>query len=107
MERETTTLSIGQHTFKVKTYATAREMNAIQSVFFKNTKAEIVGDAPRINDFDLSSEYQLRLEMVRQLVVAMDDNTENIVDRCEDLPSHTFMELTKALDDLVKKKGTA
>lgn len=104
MERETTTLTTEKHSFEVKTYATAKETNVIQSAGFKGAKVEIVGQKPKITDFDPSVQYHIELEMIRQLVVGMDDAKENVVARCEELPNSEFQSLIEQLDELIAKK---
>jgi hypothetical protein len=104
MERETKTIKIEDHTFEVKSYATAKETNAIQSAYFKGAKVEVVGQQPKISEFDPSVQYNVQLEMVRQIVVKMDDSAENIVDRCEELPNEVFQELAGEIDQLIAKK---
>jgi hypothetical protein len=104
MERETTELKVQGHTFEVKTYATARETNVIQSAYFKGAKVEVVGQQPKISEFDPSVQYHVQLEMIRQLVVKMDDKPENIVERCEELPNGVFQELAGEIDQLIAKK---
>lgn len=104
MERETKKLSIGSNTFTIKTYATARELNTIQSAYFKGSKVEIVGETPKISEFDPSVQYNVQLEMIRQLVVSINGDTAKIVESCEELPSEQFDELCATLDGLVAKK---
>lgn len=104
MDRETKELKITKHTFAVKTYATAREVNAIQSAYFTGAKVEVVGQEPKIREFNPSVQYTVQLEMVKQMVTAMDGTAESIVERCEELPNDTFQELADALDALVSKK---
>lgn len=102
--RETTTFSIKDHKFEVKTYATAKETNLIQSAYFIGAKVEVIGEQPKINEFDPSVQYKVRLEMIRQLIVKMDDSSDNIVGRCEDLPADLFDELASTLDETIAKK---
>lgn len=104
MDRETTTLEIGDHKFVAKTYATARETNTIQSALFKETKVEVQGQTPKITDFSPSAEFEMKLEMARQLIVTMDGSNENIAERCENLPNEVFQELSVELDALISKK---
>lgn len=104
MDRETTTLTIGKHTYEVRTYATAREANLIQGAYFKGAKVEVVGQQPKISEFDPSVQYNVQLEMVRQLVVKMDDSADSLTERCEDLPNGEFQELAVKLDELISKK---
>ena len=104
MERETTTLQVQNHSFVVKTYATARETNQIQSAYAKAVNFAVEGDKPKIQGVDPAQLYNVQLEMVRQLVVEMDDDKQKIVERCEDLPNDIFQDLSQQLDDLVAKK---
>lgn len=105
MDRETTTIKTKNHSFEVKTYATAREVNAIQSVYFEGAKIEIVGETPKINEFNPSVQYNVQLATIEQLVVEMDGDKQNIKNRCEDLPSGEFDELTAQLDAIASKKN--
>lgn len=104
MERDTTELTLGTNSFKVKTYATAREANAIQQAYFKGTKLEVVGDQPKISEFNPGVQFDVHQEMIRQMVVSMDESSERIVERCVDLPNNDFAELVTALDQLISKK---
>lgn len=104
MDREVTTINAGHHTFSVKTYATAKEASIIQQAYFKGTKVELVGDQPKINEFNPNVQYEVQLELIRQMVVSMDDITEDIVARCENLPKDVFDTLVEQLDGLVAKK---
>lgn len=105
MERETTTIKTKNHSFVVKAYATAREVNTIQKVYFEGSKIEIVGEAPKISEFDPSVQFNVQLETIAQMVLSMDESGDNIVKRCEDLPSGEFEELAAQLDELVTKKN--
>ncbi len=107
MERETTIITVGSHTFKVKTYATAREHNAILAPFYQAAKAEMVGNLPKFANVELSFQYQMRLEMIRQMVVEMDESTANIVERCEQLPIEEFDALSDAIDNVLGKKKSS
>lgn len=62
-DRETRTLTIGQYSFSVKTYATAREVNAIQRVYFRGTKVDVVGQEPRIQEFNPDVQFEVQKEM--------------------------------------------
>lgn len=105
--RETASITIGEHTFTHYTYATAREMNAIQKSLFVGAKVEIVGEVPKINDFDPTVQYRAQVALVEQLVVAMDDITDRkqIVEACQDLPDNVFQELATHLDTIATKKN--
>lgn len=104
MERETTAIGIENHTFLVKTYASAREVNAIQGAYFRGSKVEVVGDQPKISDFNPAVQAEVQKEMVAQMVVKADDQTEGIADYCLDLPNHIYVELCRELDQIIAKK---
>lgn len=104
MPRETKALSIDGHNFIVKTYATAREANAIQSTYFKGSKVEVIGDQAKMSEFNPGVQQEVEKELVNQMVVSLDDNIENIVERCLDLPSDIYRELLVQLDTLTSKK---
>lgn len=104
MERPTTILSIDDHKFEAKTYATAQEANEIQKAYFKGAKVEVVGQEPKISEFDPSVDFNVKLELIAQIVVSMDGDANNVVARCKDLPAETFDELTSKLDELIAKK---
>lgn len=105
MERETKTIEIENHKFVVKTYATAKETNAIQSAYFKGSKVELVGDQPKISEFNPTVQYEVKLALVGQIVVEMDGSKDNIVNRCEELKDEVFQELTTQIDTLITKKN--
>jgi hypothetical protein len=104
MDRETKEITVGKHIFLARTYLTAREAQAIQQTYFKGTKLEIVGEAPKISEFNPAVQYDVQQEMIRQAVISMDGDTANIVDRCLDLPSTEYDTLVAELDALVSKK---
>jgi len=104
MERDTKELKAGNHTLIAKTYATAREYQAIQQAYFTGTKLEVVGDQPKISEFNPGVQFDVHQEMIRQMVVSMDGDGANVVERCLDLPSDVFDEVTAALDAIVTKK---
>lgn len=104
MDREVTTITIDNHTFAVKTYATAREVAAIQNVYFKGARLEMVGDQPKISEFNANVQYEVKVEMVRQLVTSFDGDASNIVERAQDLPDEQFQQLAEALDAIASKK---
>lgn len=109
--RETKTITVHDHTFTVKTYATARELNTIQGFVFKGMKVGVQGGAenpqPKFDQIDLSVEFDMKVEMVRQLVVQLDEETdpEKIVKYVtEECPNFVFDDLVEHLDLLIQKK---
>lgn len=104
MERETKELSLSGHAYVVKAYATAREAHAIQQAYFTGTKVDVLGDQPRISEFNPGVQFEVQQELIRQIVVSMDGSPDAIVDRCTELPNDQFEELVLELDQLVSKK---
>ncbi|MCR2833476.1 hypothetical protein [Parerythrobacter lacustris] len=104
MDRTTQTITIGEHTFVAKSYATAREAQMVRQALFKGNRVEMSGEVPKISEFNTESQFEMTQELIRQMVVSMDGSTENLVDRCLDLPSSEFDELIDGLDAIVSKK---
>lgn len=104
MERETKEISIHPYTFVVKTYATAREANTIQQAVFRGTKVEVIGEQPKISEFNPAAQHEVEKEMIAQMVISLDGNADNLVDRCLDLPVDVYREIVEKLDALVSKK---
>jgi len=104
MDRETQNIKIGTNEFIVKSYATAREANAIQQAYFKGTKMEVVGEQPKISEFNPGVQFEVSQEMIAQMVISVNGTGEATIDRCLDLPNTEFNELIAALDAIVSKK---
>ena len=106
MERETTEKTIGAHTLKVKTYTSAREVNAIQQAYRNAVTTKITDGKPEIEELNIFEVYSVQLEMVKQLVVAIDGDAEKIDERVQDIPNDDFLELSTYLDSIISKKNT-
>lgn len=102
--RETKIIKIGAHSFTIKTYATAREANTIQQAYFAGTKVELVGENPQIKDFNPGVQFEVEQEIIKQMVINMDESTDDILNRVLDLPADEFNELVVTLDTLIAKK---
>lgn len=104
MDRDTKEIQVGENKIVVKTYATAREHQAIQQAYFKGTKFEVVGEKPNISEINPGVMFDVQQEMVRQLVLSMNGNAESVLDRCLDLPQAEFAAVVAVLDEIVSKK---
>jgi hypothetical protein len=104
MDRETKPIDVSNHKFVVKTYATAREHQAIQQAYFKGTRVEVVGEQPKISEINPGILNEVHQEMIIQLVDVMDGRTDDIVNRCLDLPHGDFAILVGFLDEIISKK---
>lgn len=102
--RDTILIQAGKVNFKVKSYATAREHQAIQQSYFKGTKLEVVGDQPKISEFNPSIQFEVEKEMINQMVIAIEGDESNIVEKCLDLPHDVYKDLVTQLDGIVSKK---
>jgi hypothetical protein len=105
MNRETKTIKIGNNEFVVKTYASAREANAIKQAYFKGTKVEVVDEKPRISEFNPTAQQEVEKEMVSQIVVSLNGSIDNVLEKALDLPAAEYNSLVKTLDEIVSKKN--
>lgn len=104
MERETKQLDIQGHTFVVKTYATAREAQAIQNAYFKGARVEVLGQSHKITDINPALMMEVEKEMITQLVVSLDADSSDVLNRLLNLDQAVYDELVPALDALTAKK---
>ena len=103
--RETKLINIGLHTVIVKTYATAREVKEIGQAVYRGSKMEMVGDKPKITDFNFAANDEVEKELITQLVVSTDTITTNIADHILDTwKNEDYTELIEVLDGLTGKK---
>lgn len=94
MERVTTTQTFGDHTFVVKAYATAREMDGLR---------KIMHNADATN---YEQQKEAEGELIRCLVVSVDGETENLYDYCLDNLDFTteYSLLIQYLGEVLSKK---
>jgi hypothetical protein len=82
------------HKVVVKTYLTGREADAILGELFKDREASDTVSVP----------YTLALQrnnkLIEAAVVSLDDNTENIFERIQDLPASEKAFILKQVQDL-------
>lgn len=104
MNRETKEIKIGSHTFVVKTYATAREVKAMQEPYVNGVGMQMVDEKPKFGEVNASVMFELESAMITNMVVSLDGNDENVTERCLDLPSDIYNDLLEQLDSLVSKK---
>lgn len=104
-DRETKTIDLGEGLKAViKTYATARESQAIKNSYFIGTKIEVVGETPKINDFNPSVQNDVEKSMVKMICVSIGDKTENLDEVALDLKVDQYNVLISEIDALVSKK---
>ena len=74
-------------------------------MYFTNSKVEVQGENYKINDFNPSVKYEVEKEMIKQLVVSVDAQKDNLVDLILDTFKYDeYGELIKVLDELTSKK---
>lgn len=104
-DRESKTIDLGDGLSAViKTYATAREVQSVKQSYFVGTKVEIVGDAPKISEFNPGIQGEVEKAMVQSLCVSIGDTKENLYEVALDLKVEQYNKLIEELDALVSKK---
>jgi len=96
--------SSGKNTLVLYTYATGREIRAIDSKYVSSMKLDMVGGEPSMKNIDMSVAYEAENEMIKALVVSINGSTENIVDTILDLEQDEYNEITAELSVITKKK---
>lgn len=105
MDRETREYKIADKSVVIKTYVTARESQAIQSVYFSRSKVELTGDSYKINEFNPSIRFEVEKEMVNQLVISVNGVREGITDIILDtFKTEEYDELIGILNEMTAKK---
>lgn len=104
-DRETKLIDLGDGLGGViKTYATAREVQAVKQSYFIGTKVEIVGDAPKISEFNPAIQSEVEKAMIQSLCVSIGESKENLYEVALDLKVEQYNKLIEELDALVSKK---
>lgn len=105
MDRETREHTIAGKSLVIKTYATAREHQAIQSVYFSKSKVDIQGESYKVNDFNPAIRFEVEKELITQLVVSIDAKRENVADIILDtFRTNEYDELIAILNEITSKK---
>lgn len=97
----------GGHVVVFYAYATGRDFNAIQSCYLEGTKIQMAGSNPVIEGFDATSDFKAKEKAIELLVVSLDGDSTDIVNRVLDLPYGEVAEIQAALDEATGKKKTA
>lgn len=107
MERETKTFKTtsGKTTFVLNTYATGREIRNIDGKYASAMKLSLNNGEPSMNNIDMSVAYEAENEMIKALVVSVNDSKENILDTVLDLHQTEYEELVAELNVITKKKS--
>lgn len=92
------------HKVVIASYATGREVRAIEGKYYAKAKLDLVAGQPKISDMDLSAQFDVEQEMVRLLVKSVDGKVENTLDTVLDLRSEDYEAVISALNEVTKKK---
>lgn len=107
MERETKTISIGAHEVVLKTYLTAGEAKQIKQSYFEGSKVEIVGETPKLSDFNPNVQIIIEEATIKALVVSVDGATDKIIESVNNWKQDEYAKLVEAVEDIAgtdKKK---
>ena len=106
MERETKTIKTPNCSVVIKSYATAREIQTIESKLFEGMKVGVEKGEPSLQGFSPASQVNVEHEMIRLLVVSIDSITENILNHALDvIRSEDYDAIIAALNEITKKKS--
>lgn len=114
MERDTKTLKTPNgYEVVYQSFATAREIQAIEGKLFEGMKVGMEKGEPSINNFSPVSQQKVEHEMIRLLVVSFKKNEKEVTDRNEfvdfaldQMPSEDYDAVVAALNEVTKKKST-
>lgn len=105
MERETVIHQIGGKAVVVKSYATAREVTAIQKAYFGGAKITVTGGQPSFSEVDPNVTFDVHKVMIDQLVVSIGEVTTALSDcALDNMQNDDFQDLIRILDDIASKK---
>lgn len=88
----------------VYSYATGREVRAIENKYYSKAKLDVVAGQPKITDMDLSATHEVEKEMITTLVVSINNDTVDILNKVLDLRQVDFEFVISELNEITKKK---
>lgn len=106
--RETKELKVGEHIVVIKTYCTGREYNAIELVYLTGANVSREGAEVVVKGFNPTVEQEASQKAIEMLVVSLDGDANDILNRILDLPHPQYLEVVQALGEVSgKKKASA
>lgn len=110
-KRPTKEVEIGGHKIVLKTYATGREFNEIQSVYLRSAKVNMVGSTPQMAGFTAEVSLEADKKGLEMIVVSVDGKTEfneegkvtKLADFILDLPADIYQQVMSAVNEVLKK----
>jgi len=97
----TTKKTKGGHEVELRSFITGGESRMISDIFIKDAKITSAGITDGISGTKINEAIDKGIEIV---VVSLDGNKENILERILDLPKDDYKEITGWVDDIVKDK---
>ncbi len=107
MERETKEVKTPNgHKVFLKTFATAREIQAIEGKLFGSVKMGIEKGEPAMQGFTPLAQQGVEHEMIKLLVVSINDVKEGLVDYALDnIKAEDYDFIIAELNEITKKKS--
>lgn len=107
MERETkTVVTPNKINVILRTFATAREIQAIEGKLFGSIKIELEKGEPAMKGFSPLAQKEVEHEMIKFLVVSIGDVKENLVDYALDsIKAEDYDFIVAELNEITKKKS--
>lgn len=102
--RETKQITVGQHTLTVNSYVTGRELREIEAFMMDKLEMKQTGKEPEITGFRGSMVLERQERQIKVVVIDLDGNAENLVDRILDLPSHEYREIMAYVSEITEPK---
>ena len=99
-QRETKVINtpVDNHSIVLKAWITAREKRFISSIFVDSSTFNA-----ETKKFDISADTILKIQdaQLSTIVVSVDGDTENVMDKCLDLKAEDFDFVTKEVEKIV------
>lgn len=86
------------------TYLTGREANEVQMVYLKDAKVNVIGQEVKVDGFSPALEFEANKKLLSFMIVSLNGDNQNVVDRLLDLPNDEYEEIVKVIDGISNKK---
>ena len=108
MTTERTTKEIltrGGHKVWAYVYATGGECNTIDSTYLEGAKITVIGGMTNVENISPNADDSVKDKKVSLLVVSVDGETDDILNRVNALPHEDYDEVLAHLNGITKKKS--
>ena len=92
------------HKVLIKTYITGREQREINAIFLQDVEMKAEGKNAALSGFKGALIQEAENKALEMVVVALDDNTDNLVDRILDLHSEDYQDIVNAVNEVTQGK---